>query len=98
MRSISRQAMAALPLVAILRGIRPDEAEAVGAALVAAGFRIIEVPLNSPDPFRSIEALAERFGDDALIGSGTVMSPAAARARRSRPAAGSSSCRTPIRQ
>ena len=73
------EAMAALPLVAILRGITPEEAEPIGAALVEAGFRLIEVPLNSPDPFRSIEILAKRFGDAALIGAGTVMSPEAAR-------------------
>jgi 2-dehydro-3-deoxyphosphogalactonate aldolase len=62
--------MAELPLVAILRGIRPDKAEAIGAALVTAGFRLIEVPLNSPEPFRSIEILAERFGGEAVIGRG----------------------------
>ena len=73
------EAMAALPLVAILRGIKPEEAEAIGAALVEAGFRLIEVPLNSPEPFRSIEILAKRFGDEALIGAGTVMTPEAAR-------------------
>src|SRR5262245_49750962 len=74
-----KDAMGALPLVAILRGITPAEAETIGAALVAVGFRLIEVPLNSPDPFRSIEILAHRFGRDALIGAGTVMSPEAAR-------------------
>jgi len=68
-----KTAMAELPLIAILRGITPAEAEPVGEALVAAGFRLIEVPLNSPDPFRSIEALAKHFGDKAVIGSGTVM-------------------------
>jgi 2-dehydro-3-deoxyphosphogalactonate aldolase len=73
------EAMAALPLVAILRGLRPEEADEIGGVLVAAGFRIVEVPLNSPDPFRSIARLAERFGDKALIGSGTVMSADAAR-------------------
>ena len=73
------EAMAALPLVAILRGIKPEEAEPIGGALVEAGFRLIEVPLNSPEPFRSIEILARRFGDAALIGAGTVMSPDAAR-------------------
>lgn len=73
------EAMAELPLVAILRGITPEEAEPVGAALLQAGFRIIEVPLNSPNPFRSIEILARGFGKSALIGSGTVMSPEAAR-------------------
>ena len=61
------------PLVAILRGITPDEAEAVGTALADAGIRIIEVPLNSPDPLRSIETLAKRFGDTILIGAGTVL-------------------------
>lgn len=72
-------AMTELPLIAILRGITPAEVESVGAALVAAGFRLIEVPLNSPDPFRSIEALARRFGEVAVIGSGTVMTPGHAR-------------------
>ena len=74
------EAIAALPLIAILRGVDPHEVEDIGAALVEAGFRIIEVPLNSPDPFRSIEILAARFGDRALIGGGTVMT--ADRARR----------------
>ena len=62
-------------LVAILRGIRPDEALDHSAALVEAGIAIIEVPLNSPDPYRSIEAIAARFGGDALIGAGTVLTP-----------------------
>jgi 2-dehydro-3-deoxyphosphogalactonate aldolase len=65
--------LARCPLVAILRGIRPEEAEAVGAALAEAGIAIIEVPLNSPDPLASIERLARRFGDTLLIGAGTVM-------------------------
>ncbi len=65
--------LAACPLVAILRGIRPDEAEPIGEALIAAGIRIIEVPLNSPDPFDSIARLVRRFGADAMIGAGTVM-------------------------
>lgn len=64
------------PLVAILRGITPAEAEAIGEALVAAGIRIIEVPLNSPDPLASIEALSMRLGDRAMIGAGTVTMPA----------------------
>lgn len=60
-------------LIAILRGIRPAEAEAIGAALVGAGIDRIEVPLNSPDPLDSIEVLARSFGDHALIGAGTVL-------------------------
>ncbi|WP_243368737.1 2-dehydro-3-deoxy-6-phosphogalactonate aldolase [Microvirga solisilvae] len=67
--------MTDLPLVAILRGLRPDAAEAVGFALVEAGFRIIEVPLNSPEPFRSIEILAKAMPADVLVGAGTVLSP-----------------------
>lgn len=69
------RAFAALPLVAILRGVRPDEAVAVGGALVEAGFRLIEVPLNSPDPFASVAALARGFGEDVVIGAGTVLDP-----------------------
>ncbi|HRD77658.1 MAG TPA: 2-dehydro-3-deoxy-6-phosphogalactonate aldolase [Hyphomicrobiaceae bacterium] len=62
------------PLIAILRGIRPDEAEPVGDVLVEAGFRVIEVPFNSPEPLRSIERLARRLDKRAVIGAGTVMS------------------------
>ena len=61
------------PLIAILRGVRPDEVEAIGEALVEGGVRIIEVPLNSPDPLDSITRLSARIGDRALIGAGTVM-------------------------
>jgi 2-dehydro-3-deoxyphosphogalactonate aldolase len=64
------------PLVAILRGVAPPEAEAIGEALVAAGIQLIEVPLNSPDPLASIEALAVRLGDRAMIGAGTVTASA----------------------
>ncbi|HEX8574190.1 MAG TPA: 2-dehydro-3-deoxy-6-phosphogalactonate aldolase [Allosphingosinicella sp.] len=64
------------PLVAIIRGVTPDEAEAIGEALFEAGLRIIEVPLNSPEPLASIERLARRFDDSALIGAGTVLDPA----------------------
>lgn len=71
-------AMRALPLVAILRGLRPDEATAIGEVLVEAGFRLIEVPLNSPQPLDSITALRQRF-PDAVIGAGTVLSAAEVR-------------------
>lgn len=67
------QAHAAFPLVAILRGLRPDEAVAMGRALYAAGFRLIEVPLNSPEPFRSIAAIRQDLPADALVGAGTVL-------------------------
>ena len=65
-----------LPLVAILRGLAPDEAAATGRAIVAAGFRVLEVPLNSPQPLDSIARLAEALGADVLVGAGTVMTPA----------------------
>lgn len=61
------------PLIGIIRGVTPDEAEAIGGAIFDAGIPIIEVPLNSPDPLRSIERLARRFGDEALVGGGTVL-------------------------
>ena len=63
------------PLVAIIRGVTPGEAEAIGDAVYDAGIRIIEVPLNSPDPLNSIEILARKFGDSALVGAGTVLEP-----------------------
>jgi 2-dehydro-3-deoxyphosphogalactonate aldolase len=70
-------ASGAPPVVAILRGLRPDEALAIGEAIVAAGIRLIEVPLNSPDPLASIALLQRAFGDRALLGAGTVVDPAA---------------------
>ncbi|MPT48198.1 MAG: 2-dehydro-3-deoxy-6-phosphogalactonate aldolase [Sphingobium sp.] len=66
-------AAGAPPVVAILRGLTPDEAVAVGQALVDAGICLIEVPLNSPDPFTSIARLQQEFGKDAAIGAGTVL-------------------------
>jgi len=71
-----RHYLDACPLVAIIRGVRPDEAEAIGEAIHEAGIRIIEVPLNSPDPLQSIERLAKRFGEEMLVGAGTVLEPA----------------------
>ncbi|HEY9421183.1 MAG TPA: 2-dehydro-3-deoxy-6-phosphogalactonate aldolase, partial [Thermoanaerobaculia bacterium] len=67
--------LAELPLVAILRGLQPDKARDVGSALVQAGFRMIEVPLNSPEPFRSIETLAKSLPGNVLVGAGTVLDP-----------------------
>jgi 2-dehydro-3-deoxyphosphogalactonate aldolase len=64
------------PLVAIVRGVTPDEAEAIADAIFEAGIRIIEVPLNSPEPLKSIELLAKRFGERMLVGAGTVLRPA----------------------
>jgi len=66
------QAMAQLPLIAILRGLTPAEAPAIGEALVSSGFALIEVPLNSPQPLQSIAALAQLF-PNILIGAGTVL-------------------------
>lgn len=61
-------------VIAILRGVTPDEALAVGRALFDGGIRVIEVPLNSPQPLDSIERLVREFGNEALIGAGTVLS------------------------
>jgi 2-dehydro-3-deoxyphosphogalactonate aldolase len=69
-------ALQIMPLIAILRGVRPEECEGIGEALVGAGFTIIEVPLNSPGPLDSVERLSRRFGSQALIGAGTVLSEA----------------------
>ena len=70
------QYMRELPLIAILRGITPQQSEEVVEALYAAGFRMVEVPLNSPVPLDSIERIAKQFGDDMLVGAGTVLSTA----------------------
>ena len=68
-----RQLFAECPLIAIIRGVEPDEAQAIGGALYEGGIRIIEVPLNSPDPLDSIARLSVRLGDRAMIGAGTVL-------------------------
>jgi len=70
-----RDYLAELPLIAILRGLKSENAESIGHALVEAGFRIIEVPLNSPEPFRSIEILAKTMPRNVLVGAGTVLNP-----------------------
>lgn len=64
-----------LPLIAILRGVRPEEILPIARALVAEGFRIIEVPLNSPDAVESIRRMSAEFGPDLLTGAGTVIDP-----------------------
>jgi len=69
-------AFARCPLIAILRGVTPGEVVAVGEALFDAGFRLIEVPLNSPEPLESIARLAKAFANRAVIGAGTVLRPA----------------------
>ena len=65
--------------MAILRGLTPARAPEVGAALVGCGFRTIEVPLNSPEPFDTIKLLAQAHGATCLIGAGTVLTPGRSR-------------------
>jgi 2-dehydro-3-deoxyphosphogalactonate aldolase len=72
-------AFAACPLIAILRGLRPDEAHEIGDALVHSGWKLIEVPLNSPQPLQSIATLAQAF-PEALVGAGTVLTAGQVRA------------------
>lgn len=69
-------AMARCGLIAILRGLRSDEAQDIGLALYKAGFRLIEVPLNSPDPLASIRILRDALPIDCLVGAGTVLNSA----------------------
>lgn len=64
-----------VPLLAILRGITPPEVDEVGDQLVGLGYRILEVPLNSPNPYESIQRLSQRHGPKALVGAGTVLQP-----------------------
>ena len=70
-----KQALVQNGLVAILRGLRPEEAPVIGDVLYTAGFRVIEVPLNSPQPYDSIRLLRQRLPADCLIGAGTVLTP-----------------------
>ncbi len=70
------EALDRMPLVAILRGLQPSKAVEVGEMLVEKGFRVIEVPLNSPQPLQSIERLAQTIGDQAIVGAGTVLKSA----------------------
>ncbi|HZC38349.1 MAG TPA: 2-dehydro-3-deoxy-6-phosphogalactonate aldolase [Sphingomicrobium sp.] len=74
-KELFQQYLDQCPLIAIIRGITPDEADAIGDAILESGIRIIEVPLNSPDPLKSIERLAKRLGDRMLVGGGTVLTP-----------------------
>src|SRR5215813_13818594 len=79
--SLIRQALQQMPIVAILRGIKPAEVDGAFDALVGAGIRLIEIPLNSPSPYESIRRLQQRAhedlpGDDLLIGAGTVLTSA----------------------
>ncbi|MBL1241807.1 MAG: 2-dehydro-3-deoxy-6-phosphogalactonate aldolase [OCS116 cluster bacterium] len=69
-----KAALAKMPLVAIIRGVKPDEVLAVATAIKNAGFQLIEVPLNSPQPYESIRIMADALGDEILIGAGTVTS------------------------
>ena len=75
MTSVLNEYLNDLPLIAILRGITPEDCEAVTEALFAAGFRMVEVPLNSPQALRSIQRIAHQFGDVILVGAGTVLAP-----------------------
>src|ERR1043165_6120654 len=68
-----RAALSYCSIAAILRGVKPDEIDAIGDALIEAGITVIEVPLNSPQPFESIKRLAARHGHHALVGAGTVL-------------------------
>lgn len=70
-----RRYFAECPLVAIIRGVTPGDAEATARAIYGGGIRIIEVPLNSPEPLESIRIIAEGLGDRALVGAGTVLDP-----------------------
>jgi 2-dehydro-3-deoxyphosphogalactonate aldolase len=78
-KDLFQQYLGQCPLIAIIRGVTPEEAEAIGDAIYESGIRIVEVPLNSPDPLKSIERLAGRLGERMLVGGGTVLTPDDAR-------------------
>ena len=71
--ALFRACIGRMPLIAVLRGVQPAEVGSIGGALVDAGFAVVEVPLNSPQPFASVRVLADCFGDRCLIGAGTVL-------------------------
>ncbi|WP_066257308.1 2-dehydro-3-deoxy-6-phosphogalactonate aldolase [Hydrogenophaga flava] len=75
--TLFRHTLSTHGLIAILRGLRPEEARDIGLALHGAGIRLIEVPLNSPDPLQSIRILRDTLPDDTLVGAGTVLQPEA---------------------
>ncbi|MCM8530300.1 MAG: 2-dehydro-3-deoxy-6-phosphogalactonate aldolase, partial [Lentisphaeraceae bacterium] len=68
-----KELLNSVPIIAIIRGVRPDEAVAVAEALYAGGIRAVEVPLNSPEPFKSIRLISDAMGDKMLVGAGTVL-------------------------
>jgi 2-dehydro-3-deoxyphosphogalactonate aldolase len=72
-REVLKRYLDECPLIAIIRGVTPDEVEAIGDAIYEGGIRIVEVPLNSPEPLASIERLVSKFGEDMLVGGGTVL-------------------------
>ncbi len=74
-KELFQQFLGQCPLIAIIRGVTPDEADAIGDAICESGIRIVEVPLNSPNPLKSIERLAKRLGERMLVGGGTVLTP-----------------------
>jgi 2-dehydro-3-deoxyphosphogalactonate aldolase len=74
-KELLRRYLDECPLIAIVRGVTPDDAESTGQAVYDGGIRIIEVPLNSPDPLTTIERLAKKFGESMLVGAGTVIEP-----------------------
>jgi 2-dehydro-3-deoxyphosphogalactonate aldolase len=74
-KDLFQQFLGQCPLIAIIRGVTPDEADAIGDAICESGIRIVEVPLNSPNPLKSIERLAKRLGERMLVGGGTVLTP-----------------------